>query len=413
MFFFQSKDPYIGRKPASWLVHVALDRWSKRMLRADNTSVIVAYFDPPGLHSDSLLRQPSDVSTASTLKASDGEDESGSSSTSSSSDSELDEIFPMDGMDIISEDSHQASMTPPLTPRALMDSYSSGSSKPSLKRLPASSSNRSLSPHSILARKPRSLPHSMVRHLKSSHSSPLALGSKCAKHHNTIFKDVKQYKAHPVRGTENDPNKVAACMSPGTSKKRATPANNDTSLPKRPRLASPESSHIADSPLVLDGSRQQRHVAQQTPTSCSPLNIDLAAAVTSDLAMVSPLWPSHLADDLDLSEPVTAIKTKLGKGNSSDTLMRDVLQENLVLAIPSLCASSCESPTSDNDTPASSSKCTAASQGSQNRSPATRATVRRLAKSSPRRTRISPYSAKLQVAHRSRTVRRAAPKRSS
>lgn len=408
---FQSKDPYVGRKPASLLVHVALDRWSKRMLRADNTSVIVAYFDPPGLHSDSLLRQPSDLSTASTLKASDGEDDSSSSSSSSSSsDSELDEIFPTDSIDIISEDSHQASMTPPLPSRPLMDSYRSSGSKPALKRLPPSSSNRPLSPRSILARKPRSLPHSMARHIKPSLSSLTALG-KSAKHHNSMYKNVKEHKARlaeVVMGTENDPNKMSgvSTASLGTSNKRAQPA--DSKVAKRPRLASPESSHIADSPMVLDG-RQRRHVSQQTP-SCSPLNIDLAASVTADLAMVSPLWPSHLADDLDLNEPVTAIKPKLGKG--SEALMRDVLQENLAAAIPAIRTSSCESPASS-DTMSSSSKCATTSQGSQNRSPATRASIRRLATPSPRHPRLSTYSAKLQAVHRGRTVRRAAPKRSS
>ena len=50
---------------------MSLERWNSRHLRADNTSVIVAYFDPPGTSSESLTREGSTVSNASTVPTSD------------------------------------------------------------------------------------------------------------------------------------------------------------------------------------------------------------------------------------------------------------------------------------------------------------------------------------------------------
>ena len=50
---------------------MSLERWASRHLRADNTSVIVAYFDPPGTSSESLTREGSTVSNASTVPSSD------------------------------------------------------------------------------------------------------------------------------------------------------------------------------------------------------------------------------------------------------------------------------------------------------------------------------------------------------
>ena len=64
--------PYAqGNKTAAFLVRMSLERWASRHLRADNTSVIVAYFDPPGTSSVSLTREGSTVSNASTLPISD------------------------------------------------------------------------------------------------------------------------------------------------------------------------------------------------------------------------------------------------------------------------------------------------------------------------------------------------------
>lgn len=57
---------YTKRKPASELVDLALSRWSKRFMRADNTTVIVAMLDPPGLQ-----RRRTSLSTASTLSSAD------------------------------------------------------------------------------------------------------------------------------------------------------------------------------------------------------------------------------------------------------------------------------------------------------------------------------------------------------
>lgn len=64
--------PYAqGNKTAAFLVRMSLERWASRCLRADNTSVIVAYFDPPGTLPADLTREASIASTASTLLTSD------------------------------------------------------------------------------------------------------------------------------------------------------------------------------------------------------------------------------------------------------------------------------------------------------------------------------------------------------
>ncbi|KAI0223253.1 Protein phosphatase 1D [Lamellibrachia satsuma] len=71
--------PYAhGSKTAAFLVRMSLDRWAARNLRADNTSVIVAYFDPPGTTSADLTRESSTLSNASTLLTSDPVDGSSS-----------------------------------------------------------------------------------------------------------------------------------------------------------------------------------------------------------------------------------------------------------------------------------------------------------------------------------------------
>ena len=80
--------PYAkGNKTAAFLVRMSLERWASRCLRADNTSVIVAYFDPPGTQPD-LTREGSTASTASTLLTSDL-----AGNTSLNDDIELDPSF--------------------------------------------------------------------------------------------------------------------------------------------------------------------------------------------------------------------------------------------------------------------------------------------------------------------------------
>ena len=270
----------MGRKPASLLLHIALDRWSKRMLRADNTSVIVAYFDPPGIHKESLLRQPSDLSIASTLKAtSDGEEED----NDDDDDAEMDEIFPSSCPD--DEESHQAT-------GALFDRR-----KPALKRMSPSPAN-------------------LLKHNRSS-PSPFA----------------KAKKGTPTKmDAENDPNKVSvvSIKSTGRWSGQKRPATDDDIIPiplKRACLASPESSRVSDSPMVGSSSSNSRQ-----PLHCSiPLQVELSPAApstsssssgSSDNCLISPLWPSHLADDLlsdnAMSEPVvtTVIKPLCGGASS-------------------------------------------------------------------------------------------------
>ena len=72
LFCWQMDGPYAhGSKTAAFLVRMSLERWAARNLRADNTSVIVAYFDPPGTTSADLTRESSTLSNASTLLTSD------------------------------------------------------------------------------------------------------------------------------------------------------------------------------------------------------------------------------------------------------------------------------------------------------------------------------------------------------
>jgi len=81
--------PYAqGNKTAAFLVRMSLERWASRCLRADNTSVIVAYFDPPGTLPADLTREGSTASTASTLLTSDL-----AGNTSLNDDIELDPSF--------------------------------------------------------------------------------------------------------------------------------------------------------------------------------------------------------------------------------------------------------------------------------------------------------------------------------
>lgn len=248
---FQSKDPYLGRKPASMLLHIALDRWSQRMLRADNTSVIVAYFDPPGITKDGLLRQPSDHSIASTLKAtSDGEDDN-------DDDAEMDEIFPSSGYE--DEESKQA------TGVLFADRR-----KPMLKRMTPSPANI----------------------LKHNRSSPLATLSKSSK------KGGK-------KDAENDPNKVSILAVSGKSKwsqKRAASDDGIEMPRKRAQLASPESNQVADSPFhsLPGSSRQPLHcsIPLQVELSPGPSTSSSPSTSAADTAkLISPLWPSHLGDD--------------------------------------------------------------------------------------------------------------------
>ena len=305
------------------------------MLRADNTSVIVAYFDPPGIHKESsMYKQPSDVSVGSTLKAtSDGEEDS---------DAELEEMFPPD--DLRDEESHQANIP-------VVNSGAQRNRKPALKRMsPASTSP---------------LTTSTSQSKYNQQTSPKSANRKSG-----------GMSSKSVMDAENDPLKVsiitvkthgassAGSLWNGGQKRSCSIPNEDNDVvmsppvTKKPCLAVAESSQVADSPLTTPR-------LQLSPSSSSSSSNSGSEKIVS-----SPLWPSTLGEDLHSDNAMcqmTSLKTRQGSCPTTTTSPSPLSSQNK----PSTSsASSCQqSPASRrSNTNASSSRPRRGSAGSHGNS---------------------------------------------